>query len=191
MDKNDAIGHFVASLAETAAGTQLSNPYAERVACENLRVFLAAHDPVQDALLLVGEAPGYRGAAQSGVPLTSISVLVDSWDDPWDAFGSINGYLSPPRAIFHREATATMVWRGAARVLPSTPLPLTWNAMPFHPIGASVHSNRSLRKSEVESGRRWLEGLLELFPNSRPVALGHRAAEALSAVVSQNSIRRT
>ena len=172
----------MASLAATAAGMQLSNPYATRVACENLRLFLAAHDPGQEALLLVGEAPGYRGAAQSGVPLTSTSVLIDSWDDPWDAFGARAAIDRRHRLSSTERRRRRSSGRHALGYFARHPSHLHGNAVPFHPIGATAHSNRSLRRSEVEAGREWLEWLLVIFPNSRPVALGHRATEALNAL---------
>ena len=133
-------------------------------------------------MLMVGEAPGYRGAARSGVALASIAILLDSWDDPWDAFGPSKGYIAPRNLSITKESTATMVWNGAATLLAPTPLPLTWNAVPFHPVGAGPDSNRSLRASEVACGGSWLERLMDLFPRSHPVALGNRASDALGSL---------
>ena len=167
------------------------NPYESSHATHNLFQFLSLHDPSTEALLLVGEAPGYRGAAVSGVALTSLSVLLASDDDPWDAFGH-HRYREPHRggAPHLREATATMVWRVLKVQLASEPLPLTWNAVPFHPVGSTTDSNRSVRAHEIEIGTQWIERFLDMFPCSKPLAVGRTASAALgSAGIEHTRIR--
>ena len=149
---------FVSDLAAASQIPGFRNPYHASHAAHNLFQFLSLHDPSSEAPLLVGEAPGYRGAALSGVPLTSLSVLLEWRDDPWGAFGH-EGYRAPATAKppHQREATATMVWRVLGEQLPSEPLPLTWNAVPFHPLGPSPDSNRPVRQREVRVGAQWIE----------------------------------
>ena len=178
---------FVSDLAASSQIPGFQNPYRASHAAHNLFQFLSLHDPSSEAPLLVGEAPGYRGAALSGVPFTSLSVLLEWRDDPWGAFGH-EGYRAPATAKppHQREATATMVWRVLGEELPSEPLPLTWNAVPFHPLGSSPDSNRPVRQREVRVGAQWIERFLSLFPRSRPLAVGRTASMALASIGVQH-----
>ncbi len=103
-------------------------------------------------LLLVGEAPGYRGARISGLPFTSERQLTG---------------CGPA------EATATIVHRVLAE-LGLTDDVLLWNVVPTHPGTAT--SNRRPTAGEVEQGLVFVE---ELARDRRVVAVGRLAATAL------------
>ncbi len=125
---------LVAELSGTRIGTTF-NQYADgpRAALlrERLDAYLAARTGA--TLLLVGEAPGYRGARVSGVPFTS------------------------ERQVTGRgpaEATSTIVQR-VLRDLGIEDDVLLWNVVPTHP-GTAV-SNRAPTRDEVEAGRRFAE----------------------------------
>ncbi len=182
----DLLRTFVGDLAGSTQIPGFRNPYQSSHAAHNLFQFLSLHDPSSEALLLVGEAPGYRGAAVSGVPFTSLAVL-EECDDPWGAFGHERYRAPPTKARSQREATATMVWGVLREQLSSEPLPLTWNAVPFHPIGSSVDSNRPVRQREVKVGAQWLERLLGLFPRSKPIAIGRTASIAMTSIGVQHA----
>jgi len=179
MNRTERIGRLLLGLSESRMWPGFSNPYRRREAVHNLKLFLTIHDAEARALLLVGEAPGYRGAAVSGVPLTSVSILTDPWENTWKAFGPTMGYVIPAWSRYRWEATATMVWSALADLFGELPLPLTWNAVPFHPVDRLNRSNSPLRQREVKFGVSALGQLLELFPNVVPVAIGRRASEAL------------
>lgn len=182
MRHEQRVRDYVRLLVETDVPPHLSNPYRSHSAARNLSIFLSRRDPLAETILLVGEAPGYRGAAVSGVPFASLSTLGDAWGDPWESFGPTAGYLLPASAQYWREATATIVWRVLARLFGSIPLPLTWNAVPFHPFGSSLQSNAPLTKRDLAIGQPWIEALLELFPHVLVVAVGARADDALNAI---------
>lgn len=176
--RRDELHAFVLALSESPVPKGLSNPYQCRVASENLLSFLNSLEPEESRLLLIGEAPGYRGAAITGIPFCSLSVLLDDWGDPWGAFGSESPYQECDVSRFRREATATIFWRVLADSCAELPLPLTWNAVPFHPRARNA-TNRPVHPRELEHGRRWIEELLELFPRVHPVAVGRVADLAL------------
>jgi uracil-DNA glycosylase len=103
------------------------------------------------AVLVVGEAPGYRGTRVSGIPLTSERQLTG--DGP-------------------AEATATVVHRVLAE-LGCVDDVLLWNAVPTHPGDAG--SNRRPTRAEVAAG---LSFARELAVRRRVVAVGRVAHDA-------------
>jgi len=105
-------------------------------------------------ILLVGEAPGYRGARVSGIPFTSERQLTGSGP---------------------AEATATIVHRVLAELRLADSV-LLWNVVPTHPGTAS--SNRPPTPAEVAAGAPFAR---ELAEGRRVVAVGRLAAAALDA----------
>jgi uracil-DNA glycosylase len=119
---------------------------------ERLAIYLEARAGAP--LLLVGEAPGYRGARVSGIPFTSERQLTGSGP---------------------AEATATMVHRVLAELGLAEHV-LLWNVVPTHP--GTERSNRPPTRAEVAAGRAFAE---ELAEGRRVLAVGRIAAIALGA----------
>jgi uracil-DNA glycosylase len=171
------IDHFVAALAEAQTPPSLFNPYGWRpdvlsggARRQNLADYLRLMARREPTLLLVGEAPGYRGCRLTGIPFTSPQIL---------ASGQLALPYRPTPDGFEgqKEATATAVWRTIAP-LPNPPL--LWNALPFHPHeGERPFSNRTPKREEVELGRPFLDHLLALFPIQTIIAVGKQADQAL------------
>lgn len=180
------IARFVDHLAQTSLTGPAFNPYATLAANpvsmqangvrrHNLRLYLQAMAAARPWLLLVGEAPGYRGCRLTGVPFTSESILLDPDVGP---FGARAGFLKAvPGDGLAREATATMIW---SAVCDWRPPPLLWNAFPFHPHrhGRPV-SNRKPNSQELHLGAAYLLELLALFQPAVVAAVGRSAARAL------------
>jgi uracil-DNA glycosylase len=159
----------------------VANPYrgaagAARLA--NLRRYLDVAGGCGAATILVGEAPGYRGCAVTGIPFTSRRLLVTDLGR-WGLFAGARFEAGEWLGRPHSEATASIVWRHVPRLLPAPPL--VWNAFPFHPHppGDAGH-NRPLDARELEEGLGYLQLFLRAFPDARPIAVGRRAAEALA-----------
>jgi uracil-DNA glycosylase len=122
------------------------------VRCSRLAAYLASRESA--TVLLVGEAPGYRGARVSGIPFTSERQLSG---------------LGPA------EATATIVQRVLLE-LGLTQRVLLWNVVPTHP-GTST-SNRAPTPREVDEG---LSFAVELAAGRAVYGVGRIAAAALDA----------
>ena len=132
---------------------QTTNFYREGKGAALRRARLAAYLETRRGapLLLVGEAPGYRGARISGIPFTSERQLTGAGP---------------------AEATATIVHRVLAE-LDLAELVLLWNVVPTHPGTAS--SNRAPTRAEVAAGRVFAD---ELALGRRVVAVGRIAHRA-------------
>ncbi|SDF19623.1 Uracil DNA glycosylase superfamily protein [Blastococcus aurantiacus] len=109
-------------------------------------------------LLLIGEAAGWRGARQTGVPFTA----------PFDLHGS---GMREPSATIVRQTIANSGMPGRV---------MTWNAYPLHPhqVGLAA-SNRSPTAREVASGLPLLD---QLVRGRRIIAVGRRAADSLAQI---------
>jgi hypothetical protein len=148
-----AAGEFVEQLAAATIGST-TNFYREGAGADRRRRRLAGYLESRRAarLVLVGEAPGYRGARISGIPFTSERQL--SGTGP-------------------AEATATIVHRVLAELGVEADV-LLWNAVPTHP--GTARSNRPPTRAEIEAG---LPFLAELAPRRRILPVGRVAERAL------------
>ena len=132
------------------------NQYAAGPRAHLLRARLAAYltARAEAPILLVGEAPGYRGARVSGLPFTSERQLTG--DGP-------------------AEATATIVQR-ALEALGLSDEVLLWNVVPTHP--GTERSNRAPTRAEVAAGLLFAR---QLARGRRAIGVGRVAAHALGA----------
>ena len=130
---------FVAALAAACIG-QTFNFYRHGAGAELRRARLRAYLESRSAspILLVAEAPGYRGTRISGVPMTSERQLTGTGP---------------------AEATATIVHR-ALRELGIRDRVLLWNVVPTHPHRpGNPASNRPPTRAEVDAGRPFIAAL--------------------------------
>jgi uracil-DNA glycosylase len=147
----------------------------------NLTRYLLALHARQAQVLMVMEAPGYRGCRVTGVPVTSRKVMLEGVRE-LDFFGE--GYSDthePPFLSFYSEQSATIVWAYLAQV---GILPIIWNTFPFHPHKPdNPLSNRAPRASEIALGLPFLAQILAIFAPKQVISVGnvaHGALETLS-----------
>jgi len=146
---------FVEELAAAEIGATY-NFYREGPRAGLLRRRLADYLETREhaRFLLVGEAPGHRGARVSGLPFTSERQLTGSGP---------------------AEATATIV-RAALEELELEPETLCWNVVPTHP--GTETANRRPTAAEIAAGRPFLERLAR---GRRVIAIGRVAHAATGA----------
>jgi uracil-DNA glycosylase len=173
---------FINRLSATEVSNRACNQYARNaIRRANLRLYLEEMQSIAPRILLVGEAPSYRGGRLTGIAFVSETVMLDGVaiaSGPGRILGSDHGYRKATRGPQRStEASATMVW-GTIRGI--DPLPLLWNAFPFHPFHPGKEdSNRCPDKTELQLGQRFISDLLDLFPIAQVVAVGNQAATSL------------
>jgi uracil-DNA glycosylase len=161
----------------------VANPYwgaAGEARVHNLRTYLAHLAQVRPSLVLIGEAPGYRGCAITGVPFTSRALLACDLGR-WGLFAGRGFAHDRAMGAAENEITATVVWRTVVACLPDPPL--TWNAFPFHPHPpVDTRANRPLAAADFAAGADYLQQFLSLFPDVPAAAMGRQAERALVTV---------
>jgi uracil-DNA glycosylase len=140
--------------------------------------------------MLVGEAVSYRGGRLTGIAFVSETVMLTGVDiRTGRILGADRGYRkATPGPKLSTEASATMVWSTIANV---APLPLLWNAFPFHPFHpGEPDSNRVPSAAELLLGQPFIEHLLRLFPIERVVAIGNQADLSLTKLgIAHDKVR--
>ncbi len=174
---------FIADLARVELSDRAVNQYRESaVRRRNLRLYFEELAAIGPRLLLVGEAVSYRGGRLTGIPFVSESVMLrGSHTFNGRVLGADRGYRkTDPSTSVSTEASATMVW---ATIRDIEPLPLLWNAFPFHPfLPGNPFSNRMPSVGELAIGAPFIERLMRFFPIARVVAIGNQAARSLAAL---------
>jgi len=147
---------FVERLAAADFGAAFNfyrDDVGARVRRARLTRYLETHAAAP--ILLVGEAPGYRGARVSGIPFTSERQLTGSGP---------------------AEATATIVHRVLAELGLEHEV-LLWNVLPAHPhLPGCPRTNRRPTRAEADAGRPFLD---ELARGRRVVPVGRVAGDTL------------
>jgi hypothetical protein len=145
----------------------------------NLLRYLTLLQNAGSGLLLVGEAPGWRGATITGVPFMSLRELQVR---PGLLTGAADG------DGFELPCDPAALWEASSRVVWQTlegwngPLPASWPVYPHHPFVPGLpHSNRTPRPAEVRAGVPVVLELIKELGEPRVVAVGRKAQGALAA----------
>jgi uracil-DNA glycosylase len=176
---------FIDALATTIVSDRAYNQFSRiegdlrgnAIRRRNLRLYLEEIERIGPRMLLVGEAVSYRGGRLSGIAFVSEAVMLGGIESL--ILGADRGYRKATDGPkLSTEASATMVWE-TIRVI--EPLPMLWNAFPFHPFRPGNHdSNRAPTPVELEIGGRFIEWLLRLFAFDTVVAIGNHASASLT-----------
>ncbi len=143
----------------------------------NLELYLKELLDRSPKVLLLGEAPGFRGMRITGVPFTN-RTMFQGPANSFGLFGPGKGYVLPPEAAdVAAEPTATVMWDVLAEL---RFLPLLWSACPWHThVPGKPWSNRTPTAADARHGTPFWESLAELFSIETVVAVGNVAHRSL------------
>jgi uracil-DNA glycosylase len=185
MDMQNFIDQLISDLAAESFGDDVYNEYTvgdenNALRRANLRRYLLDMAERKPTVMLLMEAPGYRGCRLTGVPVTSRKILQEGIPS-LKLFGE--GYQISKDAGFEDvlgEQSATIVWQTLASL---KTVPLIWNSFPFHPrLADNPRSNRAPRSSEKTLGQHYLKRLYEAYQPKTCVAVGNVAEEAFRSL---------
>ncbi len=179
-----SIESFVEQLAVTKAGPN-SHDFFDFTSPENagrrrnLELYLQEMLEREPKVLLLGEAPGFRGMRITGVPFTNTTIL-HSGTNHFGLFGPGKGYtLRAGAPTVAPEPTATVMWRVLGEL---DFLPLLWSAYPLHPhLPNRCLSNRIPTTAETLAGQPFWLALTRLFPIASVTAVGNVAYRSVLA----------
>jgi hypothetical protein len=176
------ITQLVDDLAALPGSDRLFNPYTPNddpsaaVRRANLIHYLNDMRGFDPHVILVFEAPGYRGCALTGIPVTSERIMLRGIEK-WDLFG--DGYRPTsdhPQGV--AEMTATILWNALVDHVEQPPL--IWNTVPLHPHKpGDLQSNRTPTIGEIRMGQSFIEAVLVLYSIDMIFAVGRKAQRAL------------
>ncbi len=177
-----SIDDFVDRLAAVETGLGCNNFFDHAVPGNaqrrrNLELYLREMLDRRPKVLLLGEAPGFRGMRITGVPFTN-RTMFEGPANEFGLFGPGKGYVLPTDAAgIAAEPTATVMWQVLAEL---EFLPLLWSACPWHThVPGRPQSNRTPKASEVALGTPFWQELTEAFRIDTVVAVGNVAHRSL------------
>ena len=163
---------FISSLQKELVSLETTNLYrgkskAAQLRRENLSLYLHKMHSLNPSVLMLGEAPGYKGCGITGIPFTSERIVKEHPFFSDQRFQILNKTAKP-----ESEISATIVWNELEH---HKRIPLIWNIFPFHPHGLkNKRANRTPNKAELEMGKKYLLQLLELYPIQKIITLGRK-----------------
>jgi hypothetical protein len=147
---------------------------------------LLCHLNTQPLLLLVGEAPGFRGCHFSGIPFTNERLILAGRIPRVSGASRITTRKTP-----FSEPSATVVW-GELNDLGIADRIVMWNAFAWHPHKPnSPYSNRAPSRTELRDGLPVLQGVLSHFAGVPIVPVGRVSENTLKelGVATLESVR--
>ena len=176
--KIEKIEKFIQSLSKYAYSDNMTNLYRgnsieSQIRRKNLKLYLEKMIKLNPSLLLLGEAPGYKGCRLTGIPFSSEKVISNNVFFKNQGFAFINGINE-----LESEISATIVWN---ELMNYSDKPLIWNIFPFHPHNPNdTKTNRTPTQNELVLGKKYLKLLLEIFDIKKILALGRKSESQIS-----------
>ena len=134
----------------------------------NLFLYLKKMQELDPKVILVGEAPGYKGCKLTGIPFTSEYQILhnDFFKGEFEILNADN-----PEC----ENSAKIIWDAIGK---ARQIPLMWNIYPFHPSTREGRNGKPNAK-DVDMGKDILEKLLTMFNISYMYCIGRKSESAL------------
>jgi len=179
----NTIEEFINELKTHPNTHTVSNPYLNSGAAKNLRLYLDLMLKIDGKrILLVGEAPGYKGCKITGIPFTSGKVF-ENVNHP--VLSSIKDRLILSK--IESENTATIVWNYLAT---KNCTPLFWNSFPYHPHPeGNENKNRAPIDEEIEFGVKFLHALNVIFKPEIIAGIGYSGVDCVKRTFPEIEIK--
>lgn len=176
------IEEFITELVMHKNTATVSNPYLDQNIADNLRLYLNAMIKMEGKrILLVGEAPGYKGCKITGIPFTSGKAF-ERFDHP--LLKDIGSQLKLSK--IESENTATIVWEYLSK---KACTPLFWNSFPFHPHPkGNENKNRAPTSEEVKIGIAHLKRLHSIYKPDVIAGVGGKGVECAKKSFPKDNI---
>lgn len=179
------IEDFIDKLSSTSDSDRLiHNPYCSETCKDNLANYLHHLSTVSIDVMLVGEAPGYRGCALTGIPFTDEIQLTMP-----ENYYALGNWKRSDNCGITKERTASEIW---LCIRNHNIIPLMWNVFPFHPYkGGAEASNRTPTSDELREGFEYVTDLKTIFgiDESHIFAIGRKAQVLLNIADPDHYIR--
>ena len=176
------IQDFVQELSKKESTSDCSNPYESKNACRNLSRYLQYFLSKKAKILLIGEAPGYRGCGITGIPFTNPHTIQKS---EAQFFQDCRHELLVQNQT--SEASARAVWEILEEYNSHV---LLWNVFPFHPHKPNdPSSNRKPSQMEIDIGKKLLQKILDLFEPTVIIAVGRVSQNLLNKIQLSQKIQ--
>lgn len=178
MSHEQQIKRFVRRLAAMPVSHQTFNLYAgksrsARICRANLECYLLRLASQQPKVMLLGEAPGYKGCRLTGIPFTSEKILRTH-----PLFADADFEVLVPSQRPETEISSTVVWNTLSEL---KTLPVLWNIFPFHPFKSGApQSNRTPTAIELVQGKAIMLKLVSILHIQHIIAIGKKANSQLS-----------
>ncbi|MDF1880890.1 uracil-DNA glycosylase [Sulfurimonas sp. MAG313] len=174
---------FFKRLQRRASRDQACNPYKNQNLLGNLKLYFEyLYEFNQNHILLIGEAPGYKGCRLTGIPFSSCHLIQHSQHK---LFRHLREKIVLEEST--NENTAAMIWE---QLEDKHIIPIFWNAFPFHPFNkGNQKSNRAPNSSEIEEGQWYIKELIEIFEPRTIAAIGRKGELALNKLDLNKEIK--
>jgi len=170
MEEKINLDKFLNLLKERESSDTVCNQYKDKEILNNLKLYLQFLLENKHDVILIGEAPGYRGCKITGIPFSSGNIIKES---KHKMFQELRNKIKIRQVI--AENTAKIFWD----FIENKNLPILWNAFPFHPHEKfKPNTNRKPTKSEIKEGEKYLLMIYELFKPKKICSLG-KVGEAI------------
>ena len=177
----NSINRLLQKLVKYPNSDIVANPYHEKYALNNLRhYFEYMFSQSGQRILLVAEAPGYKGCRITGIPLTSGKVFQDI---SHPLLLALKDKIQLP--YIESEKTATIVWEYLST---KKTTPLFWNSFPLHSHNqGNISSNRTPNKSEIKYGSEILRELYRIYQPEVVAGIGQKGLAVLQQTFPEQS----
>lgn len=159
------LNNLLRELSQRNSSGVVFNQYQDKDILNNLNAYFKYILKHNNHILLIGEAPGYKGCRLTGIPFTSGDVIRNS---SHKIFREIGETIVLYKIV--SENTATILWEflNINKIVP-----ILWNAFPFHPHKkGQPETNRKPTALEIEEGKIYLKLVCDAFKPKVLCSLG-------------------